>query len=336
MKYPHLVAMALFALLNPNRVHGQDSSADSTPAPANPNAVTILIADGSTSHTYETIISQLKPFVQDSVTLQEVPSTGAVQNLDLLINNKVQLAMLHNDVYEFRSKSNPAILDKYKTVLKLYSEEVHFVALKTSKRMVGASFFSKGTPMVLNTIEDLKDLNVGAAGGGAISAQVIKLETDIPYHFIEYKKGDDVLAALNNGDIDAAVFVGGAPLTNLENLGPDYQILSIPSTDVDKLKQVYHAASVTYTNMRPDSVDTVAADCVLIGRVYKTPKFINALATLRAAVDTKLTEIQETTGSHPKWQEVQPSSDNHGTLPWMDLPAPAGATAAPAPTAPGK
>ncbi len=73
--------------------------------------------------------------------------------------------------------------------------------------------------------------------------------------------------------------------------------------------------------MRPDSVDTVAADCVMVGRVYKTPKFINALIALRMAVDTKLTEIQETTGSHPKWQEVQPSTQNHGTLPWMDLPA---------------
>ena len=185
---------------------------------------------------------------------------------------------------------------------------------------MGGSFFSKGTPVVLNTIEDLKDLNVGAAGGGAISAQVIKLETDIPYHFIEYKTGDEVFAALNNGDIDAAVFVGGAPLANLENLGPEYQILSIPSGDVDKLKQVYHPATVTYTNMRPDSVDTVAADCVLVGRVYKTPKFVNALATLRSVVDAKLTEIQETTGSHPKWQEVQPSSQYKGLLPWMDLP----------------
>ena len=254
------------------------------------------------------------------MNLQEIPSTGAVQNLDLLINNKVQLALLHNDVYEFRSKSNPAILDKYKTVLCLYSEEVHFVALKTSKRLVGGGYFNKGTPIVLNTIEDLKDLNVGAAGGGAISAQVIKLETDIPYHFTEYKSGADVMTALNSGEIDAAVYVGGAPLANLENLGPEYQILSIPSNDVDKLKQVYHTATVTYTNMRPDSVSTVAADCVMVGRVYKTPKFINALASLRIAVDTKLTEIQETTGSHPKWQEVQPSSQNHGVIPWMDLP----------------
>ena len=328
MKTSHLATLALAALSSFATARAQDASPAPT-APVNPNAVTISIADGSTSKTYETIISQLKPFVSDSVNLEEVPSTGAVQNLDLLINNKVQLAMLHNDVYEFRSKSNPAILDKFKTVLKLYSEEVHFVALKTSKRLVGGGYFSKGTPVVLNTIEDLKDLNVGAAGGGAISAQVIKLETDIPYHFTEYKKGDDVLAALNSGEIDAAVFVGGAPLTNLANLGPEYQILSIPSSDVDKLKQVYHAATVTYTNMRPDSVDTVAADCVLVGRVYKTPKFINALATLRNAVDTKLTELQETTGSHPKWQEVQASGDNHGTLPWMDLPPPT-ATAAPA------
>ncbi len=56
------------------------------------------------------------------------------------------------------------MLDKFKTVLNLYSEEVHFVALKTSKRLVGGSYFTKGTPMVLNTIEDLKDLNVGGGG----------------------------------------------------------------------------------------------------------------------------------------------------------------------------
>ena len=320
MKHSLLLSFALLLLSCVTHAQAQ-ATTESPEVPVNPNALTVTIADGSTSKTYEKIIGQLKPFVSDSVNLVEVPSTGAIQNLDLLINNKVQLALLHNDVYEFRSKSNPAILDKYKTVLNLYSEEVHFLALKTSKRLVGGGYFSKGTPIQLNTIEDLKDLNVGAAGGGAISAQVIKLETDIPYHFTEYKDGASVMAALNSGEIDAAVYVGGAPLANLENLGPEYQILSIPSNDVDKLKQVYHSATVTYTGMRPDSVATVAADCVMVGRVYKTPKFINALVALRTAVDTKLTEIQETTGSHPKWQEVQPSTTNHGTLPWMDLPS---------------
>jgi len=131
MKYLHAIALALVAFYGTSPAHAQDAPA-TTDASVNPNAQTIIIADGSTSHTYEKIIAQLKPFIQDTINLQEYPSTGAVQNLDLLINNKVQLALLHSDVYEFRSKTNPAILDKYKTVLALYGEEVHFVALKTS------------------------------------------------------------------------------------------------------------------------------------------------------------------------------------------------------------
>lgn len=311
-----LIAFSFFF----NNSFGQDNSV--VPS-ANPGTVPILIADSSSTGTYATLISQLKPYIADQIDLQEVapPLPGATNNMNLLLTNKVQLALMHSDVYVYQAKQDPTIKDKFQVVVPLYSEEVHFLALRTSKRYSGGSWISKGTPLDLKSIEDLSGLNVGATGGGVISAQVIKFATNVPYNFVKYNSGAEVMAALNSGDIDAAVFVGGQPMTSLLTLDNKYKFLSVSDDDADKMKMIYHRAKLnTYTNIGDEVTQTVAADCVVVGRVVTVPKFVNALAAFRNNLDAHLSEIQQTPGSHPKWSEVQPSSQYRGDLPFMKLP----------------
>ena len=55
-------------------------------------ATDFLVADGSTSGTYQQFLKELIPVFSDAgvpLTFKEVPSTGAVDNLDKLINNQV-------------------------------------------------------------------------------------------------------------------------------------------------------------------------------------------------------------------------------------------------------
>ena len=116
---PISIALAFDSSLSTASLRAQaHAPADAPAAPVNPNAVTISIADGSTSKTYETIIGQLKPFVSDSVNLQsKFPPPARCRISTCSSTTRCSSRMLHNDVYEFRSKSNPAILDKFKTVL---------------------------------------------------------------------------------------------------------------------------------------------------------------------------------------------------------------------------
>ncbi len=112
--------------------------------------------------------------------------------------------------------------------------------------------------------------------------------------------------------------MGGAPLANLEKLGPTYRLISIPSEVAKKLNLTYHETTVTYVKMNPEAVPTLAVECLLVSKVYKSPKFVNALSLFRKTFYEKLTELQETPGNHPKWAQV--AEGNHGKWQWLSLP----------------
>lgn len=280
-----------------------------------------LIADGSSSGTYKQFLKEIVAATPESgLIFKEIPSSGAVENLGLLIDNKVMGAFMHSDVIAHRAKNEQtAQLDtKFKTLLALFPEDVHFLSLAESKRKTGGTFGYGAKPIVIKTIDDLGGLNVGAAGGGWITANMVKLLSDIPYKILPtYNSGAEVLKALENGEIDAAVFVGASPLPNLENLGPQYKILGISGNTADKLKIQYRASSVTYTRMSPNPVPTVAAQCLFISKVYKSKKMVDILTNFRNGFNSKLDEIKETPGNHKKWQDVD--SENRGPWSYMEL-----------------
>lgn len=285
------------------------------------SAQEFLVADGSSSGTYKKFLQELTVATVDSgITFKEVESHGAIDNLALLIDNKVMGAFMHSDVLAHRAKNEPtAQLDtKFKTLLALFPEDVHFLALTESKRMVGGTLGYGAKPIVIKSLDNLAGLNVGAAGGGWITANMVKLLSDVPYKILPtYASGAEVIAALDRGDIDAAVFVGASPLPNLENLGPKYKLLPIVGPTAEKLKIQYRPSSVTYTKMSPTPVTTVSAQCLFVSKTYKSPKMVNTLTVFRNTFFAKLDEIKETPGNHKKWQDVDP--ENHGPWPYMEL-----------------
>ena len=117
-----------------------------------------LVADGSSSGTYKQFLKELSSAIPDAgFVFQEVPSSGAVENLDLLINNKVMGAFLHSDVIAYRSKNEPnaKLETKFQTLLALFPEDVHFVALAESKRKTGGTFGYGAKSVVIKSIDDL-------------------------------------------------------------------------------------------------------------------------------------------------------------------------------------
>lgn len=317
-----LVALATFAgLLAAASLHAQ------TPQVGAP--VEFLIAAGSSSGTYEQLIKELGSVTTDTVTFKQVPSHGAVENLDHLLNNEAMVAMLHSDVIYQRYSTMTNLPQRFQTLVALHSEEVHLLALTNPVRKTGGTMGYFGKPVVINTLEDLQaGTIVGAAGGGFVSANVIKGLLNLPYEVVQLNSGSEVLNALTKGQIDVAVFVGGAPLPNLKDLGPDYHLVTISDVTASRLKQVYHPATVTYSKMSPQGVNTVAADCILVAKVYKTPRFVAALKAFRAEFYGKLSEMAETPGMHKKWGEIDAA--NHGSWAWMDL---GDGTATPVPVA---
>ncbi len=83
---------------------------------------------------------------------------------------------------------------------------------------------------------------------------------------------------------------------------------------------------ITYTNLKSDSIKTVATSAIIATREYKTPKYMAQQKWFRDCFYEHLIELQETPNMHQKWQEVDPN--DHGVWEWYDLP-----TASPNPVA---
>lgn len=273
----------------------------------------LRIADGSSSGIYQQVTKEIAQICGSAVTVTEVPGSGAIENLDKLLGNEVNAAFMHADVLFYRSRIDD--LSSLKTLLALFPEDVHFVAMNRPYKSGSWTELAQ-SGRNLSAITDLNGLPVGAAGGGYITANVIRLQGEIPYTVVRFESGKDVLTALLDGKIAAAVFVGAAPLPNLKDLGPDYKLLEIGESTAERLKSVYRRSTVTYIKMHPSPVPTVAADCLLVTRDYKTPKIVQSLKAFRQAVYSHIDELKETPGYHKAWQKVD--LQNHGKWEWYN------------------
>lgn len=281
------------------------------------HAEELKIADGSSSGIYKQFTKEIQDKLTESgsdITLVSVESSGAIQNITKLLDNKASLALAHSDVLFFRSKTED--LSNVKTLMALFPEDVNIVTLNKPYKPQGGMFDFAKKGIEIETLSDLANLPVGAAGGGYITAQVIRLQSEVSFTVTRYESGKDVLPALQRGEIAAAIFVGAAPLPNLENLDSSYKLVSIGESARDRLKAVYHPSTITYDKMSPTPVATVAADCLLLTRNYKSEKMSTSLLKLRDTIIKALPDLKETTDFHRGWQSVDPS--NHGKWDWYD------------------
>lgn len=281
------------------------------------HAQQLRIATGKAGDTYSSMLRQISARCAGDVSMVEVPSTGSNDNINQLVGNQVNAAFVQSDVLWLRSRTED--LADVKTLLALHPEQVHVVALANSGIKEGGTLGIGAKTVVLNDITSLAGRNVGAAGGSLVTAQVIRLQSEIPFQVVPMENGDAVLAALQTGKIAAAFFVGGAPLGTVNKLGPEYKLLSIPAPVMEKLKGVYRPARLNYQRMNAAGITTVATDALFVTRQYKTPKMTQGLAKLRQCTLASVDELKETTGTHPAWRYVDPA--NKGKWAWYELPA---------------
>ena len=280
-------------------------------------AQSLKIATGGAKGTYAQMFKELSTACVNTIQMNEVASTGSSQNIDMAIGNKVNGFWTQMDVLKFRS--NTENLTNFKTLVAMHPEEVHIVALRESKVKEGGTLgFGKKTAQ-FNTINDLAGRTVVAAGGSYITAQVIRLQTEINFNVLEVANNDAALKAVIDGTAEAAILVGGAPYPVIESLNKGFKLLSIPEATTVKLKNVYKPATVSYANVGAAGVTTIATDALFVVREYKTPEMVSKLAALRSCINSNVGVISETLGSHPSWSKVD--IENQGKWAYMQLPS---------------
>jgi len=281
------------------------------------NAQQLKVATGTKAGTYTRELTEMSQVCGQEVAMVPVETTGAVENLELLINNQVNMGFVQSDLLYRRARTQD--LGNVKTLLALHREQIHFVARRDTKIEVeSGAWYKPNEKRQLLYVEQLAGLSVAAGGGSLETARQIKTDSDIAYNIVEAKDGDDALARLLGKQVAAALLVGGQPLGNLGKLGPEYTVLTFTPQTLEKIKGAYKPDRVTYSKMNVQGVQTVSIDALLVTREYKTEKMVSALGRFRQCVLGKIDELKETTGTHPAWQTVDPN--NRGRWNWYDLP----------------
>ncbi|MBQ3447123.1 MAG: TAXI family TRAP transporter solute-binding subunit, partial [Synergistaceae bacterium] len=192
-------------------------------------------------------------------------SGGSKANIEAMDDGDAQLGFVQSDVGAYAYKGTRLFDDKitnFSTVANLYMEQVQIVTLDPAIR----------------TVADLKGKNVsvGAAGSGVyfnavdvLEAYGLDIEKDIKP---TYQSFGDSVEALQDGKIDAAFIVAGAPTTAVTSLAATKKVYLVGFDDEHVLsliaKSPYYSMNVIKKDVygTDDDVVTVAVGAVVIAR----------------------------------------------------------------------
>jgi len=276
----------------------------------------VKVATGGPKGTYHALFANIADKCGQEMAMIEVPSTGSLENLDKLTGKEVGAAFVQTDALFASAQGRD--LGNIKTLVAFHKEAVHVVANRNSGMKAGGTLGFGAKDVVFGSVEDLAGMNVAAAGGSLITAQLIKLQGQVNWTVVPVADNDAAMAALKSGQVQAVVMVGGQPLGNVKALGSDYKILGFKQGTVDLLKTVYVGDKLSYPKLSSSAVQTIATEALLVTRTYNTPEKLNMLANFRSCVAKHVPEWQDADGAHPAWSQVNP--ENHGKWAYYDLP----------------
>ena len=200
-----------------------------------------------------------------STTITAITSGGSKANIEAMDDGDAQLGFVQSDVGAYAYKGTRLFEERitnFSTVANLYMEQVQIVTLDPA----------------IKTVADLKGKNVsvGAAGSGVyfnavdvLEAYGLDIEKDIKP---TYQSFGDSVEALQDGKIDAAVIVAGAPTTAVTSLAATKKVYLVGFDDEHVLsliaKSPYYSMNVIKKDVygTDDDVVTVAVGAVVIAR----------------------------------------------------------------------
>ena len=201
-----------------------------------------------------------------STTVTAITSGGSQANIEAMDVGDAQLGFVQSDVMAYAYNGTNLFaetgkIDTFSTVADLYMEQVQIVTLDAN----------------IKSVADLKGKNVsiGAAGSGVYYNAIDVLgaygltENDIKPTFQSF---GDSTEALQDGKIDAAFVVAGAPTTAVTSLAatkPVY-LVSLDDEHIDALiaESPYYSKNIISKDAygTPEDVTTVAVGAVVIAR----------------------------------------------------------------------
>jgi TRAP transporter TAXI family solute receptor len=277
------------------------------PARALDMGVIMTGSPGSTAVRFGQDIARLAAHF--GITLKVLPSEGALENIEALIAQPdVQLGVVQSDTLDFvRSFSTDPDLQRraklMRVVSPLYLEEVHVLA---SARV--ASF------------SDLQGrrVAVGAQNSGTLLTATLLLTAAGIAPAEELRiDGEEALAALREGHIDAMIYVAGQPAALLKERVAIEDALHLLPVDLPALRRLYPVSVIpadTYYPWQPTDVPTIAPRAVLMTLAWSKPGYSREACRLVGKIGRIIADNLDRLRyeGHPKWHDVDIAADIPG------------------------
>ena len=255
------------------------------------HAWAITIATGSPEGTYYKIAQDVKRLAEkEGIPVEIISTNGSFDNVNLLGAGKVDLAIVQLDVLKvvaeiMRKEAGFNVFEQAKVVLNLYPEEVHVITKNESIRS-------------LYQLEGKKVAVGPEKSGSAMTAEVLLSGYDLRVEAVFDAPGE-ALNKLNNQQIDAIIFIGGAPVPAFQNLDKSFFLVRLPANAV--LEQIYRRKKIGPADYSwAEASETYVVPSVILTRERNDRDYV---ITLQKLVMTILLnkEYLDSTG-HPKWK----------------------------------
>ena len=250
------------------------------------------IATGPSDGTYFQIAQDIKSVAaKEAIDIQVTSTKGSLENIQLLGTGKLDLAIVQLDALRFvsdviKQQMGLDLFDRIKVILNLYPEEIHVIS---NKNNIQTFYQLEG-----------KRLSVGTEGGGTtITAAVLLAVYDIKAT-VSFDSFDDAIKKMEQGNLDAVMFVGGAPLPFITKLSSQVHFVRLPANPA--LEQIYVRTSLGKSQYSWASADTetYAVPASIMGLEKKDESHAARLQKLVLAILNSADYLRA--NGHPKWK----------------------------------
>jgi uncharacterized protein len=270
----------------------------------------LTIATGSSEGTYFKIAHDIKQIAEkEGIPIEVISTNGSFDNINLLASGKVDLAIMQLDVLRFVAEimlkeTGIDVLQEAKVALNLYLEEIHIIAKNPEIR----------------ALEHLQGKRVAVGpekSGTALTAEVLLAGFGVKVEPV-FDLPEGAVKKLGLGEIDALIFIGGAPVPAFQKLDRSFHFVNIPADS--GLEQIYPKKKIA-NSVYPwvDEVDTHAVPSVVMTRNRGENDFVSAMQRLVLLILSQKEHLDAT--GHPKWKDsfVRSAQENIGYAPAVEV-----------------
>jgi uncharacterized protein len=250
----------------------------------------LTIATGPSDGTYIQIARDMQRVSQkDGVNLEILPTQGSFQNMVLLGDRRIDLAIAQIDALGFFAKvmkpQGVNVLETIRVILHLYPEEIHVL---TNDPAITTIYQLQGKRVSFGP----KDGGSALTGEVLLNAYGMKVEKS-------YLDPKDALERLKRKQLDGMVFVAGAPVPLFKDLGTGFRFIPLPKDE--SLEQAYDRKIFDRSLYNwATETETYSVASVLMGRESNDKLYAANIQKLILSILSNQDQLKAS--GHEKWK----------------------------------